>query len=240
MGKIISICGSPSSGKTTAGLKIAQELYYQRKVSVIYISPDWNKPTVSFLFPFKKEAELHSLGNVLDKTAVTADDILAGCVYSEKNENFGYLGYKAGENRFSFPIPTEDKVLGLLRAASDLAEYVFVDCSSYYDDPISRIAMRKADWHIQFIVSDLLSMVYYLSYEEKYKQIESTVYKVINSTSSDVYLPEGLVKAHFENIMFNLPYSMALKKQSVSGVLSDKINDMKFRKECAKLVEMLP
>ena len=28
MAKIIAICGSPSSGKTTAGLKIAEEIYY--------------------------------------------------------------------------------------------------------------------------------------------------------------------------------------------------------------------
>lgn len=31
MGKMIAVCGAPGSGKTTAALKIAEEIYYAKK-----------------------------------------------------------------------------------------------------------------------------------------------------------------------------------------------------------------
>ena len=34
MGKMIAVCGAPGSGKTTAALKIAEEIYYAKKGSV--------------------------------------------------------------------------------------------------------------------------------------------------------------------------------------------------------------
>ena len=36
MGKMIAVCGAPGSGKTTAALKIAEEIYYAKKGSVIF------------------------------------------------------------------------------------------------------------------------------------------------------------------------------------------------------------
>ena len=38
MSKLTLLCGPPQSGKTAAGIKIAQEIYYHFKGSVIYIS----------------------------------------------------------------------------------------------------------------------------------------------------------------------------------------------------------
>ena len=38
MGKMIAVCGAPGSGKTTAALKIAEEIYYAKKGSVIFLS----------------------------------------------------------------------------------------------------------------------------------------------------------------------------------------------------------
>ena len=40
MSKMIAVCGAPGSGKTTAALKIAEEIYYAKKGSVIFLSPD--------------------------------------------------------------------------------------------------------------------------------------------------------------------------------------------------------
>lgn len=123
MGKIIAVCGSPSSGKTTVGLKIAQELYFKKKKPVFFLSPDWNKPTLSYLFPRRKESDLFSLGAVMDHTAITQEELLKHTVCTEQMKDFGFLGLKTGENRLSYPVPTEDKVLGLFRVAKELAAY---------------------------------------------------------------------------------------------------------------------
>ena len=44
MSKLIAVCGSPESGKTTLGLKLAQELYFTKKTSVLFLSVDLNVP----------------------------------------------------------------------------------------------------------------------------------------------------------------------------------------------------
>ena len=239
MAEIIAVCGSPASGKTTAGLKIAQEIYFRKKQPVLFLSPDWNKPSLAYLFPRRKTSDLYSLGTALDHTTVTSEDLLKSTVYSDQMKNFGFLGFKTGESRSSYPVPTEDKVLSLFRSAGEVAGNLVVDCSSCFDDPISAIAVREADWIVQLIVPDLRSMGYYATYEERYRIYEEKTFKVLNRTDNDVFLPEQEVKEHFGTVLFSLPYSRELKQQSVSGTLPGKLTDMKFRKECAAMVEML-
>lgn len=239
MAQIIAICGSPAGGKTTVGMKIAQEVYFKTRVPVLYLSPDWNKSSLSYFFPRRKESDLYSLGTVLDHTAVTKDDVLRSTVYSEQMKNFGFLGFKTGENRSSYPVPTEDKVLSLFWAASDLADYIFVDCSSCFDDPVSVIAARESGHILQMIVPDLRSMGYYASFGERYKQYDHKTVKALNRTDKDVFLPEQEVKEHFGSVRFSIPYSRELKQQSVNGTLPDKLTDIKFRKEIGKIAEML-
>ena len=102
MAKIIAVCGSPSSGKTTSALKIAQEIYFTAKCPILFISPDTNTPTLSYLFPRSKDSELFSLGVALDKTTITAEDILRQTVNTDNMKNFGFLGLKTGENKYKF------------------------------------------------------------------------------------------------------------------------------------------
>ena len=75
MGKMIAVCGAPGSGKTTAALKIAEEIYYAKKGSVIFLSPDLNVPCLAFVFPKCKEEELYSVGVALDRTDIYREDI---------------------------------------------------------------------------------------------------------------------------------------------------------------------
>lgn len=39
MGKMIAVCGSPNCGKTTAALKLAQEIYGLKKTSICFCRP---------------------------------------------------------------------------------------------------------------------------------------------------------------------------------------------------------
>ena len=96
MGKMIAVCGAPGSGKTTAALKIAEEIYYAKKGSVIFLSPDLNVPCLAFVFPNCKEEELYSVGVALDRTDIYREDVLRQMNHVKTMENFGFLGYKAG------------------------------------------------------------------------------------------------------------------------------------------------
>lgn len=232
MAKIVAVCGSPSSGKTTAGLKIAQEIYWAAKCPVLFISPDTNTPTLSYLFPRSKDTELFSLGAVLDKTTVTSEDILKQTVNTDSMKNFGFLGLKLGENKYSYAKPTEEKIREFFIACDSIAPIVFVDCSSNFDDLVSEIAMREANVNIQLISPDLRSMGYYSAYEDNYNSIADKCIKVINLMDNDIFLPIEEVKAHFKGVDFMLPYCRPLKQQAITGTLIQKIPDSKYENIC--------
>ena len=160
MGKMIAVCGAPGSGKTTAALKIAEEIYYAKKGSVIFLSPDLNVPCLAFVFPNCKEEELYSVGVALDRTDIYREDVLRQMNHVKTMENFGFLGYKAGENKYSYPRPTEDKILNLFSILRELADYVIVDCA---DGLISSMAKSHAYMLVQLITPDLKCMAYYSS-----------------------------------------------------------------------------
>lgn len=239
MAKIIAVCGSPASGKTTAGLKIAEEIYYSTNLPVLFVSPDTNTPTLSLLFPRTKETELFSLGEALDKTTITCEDVLRQIVYTNNMRNFGFLGLKLGENKHSFPKPTEDKIREFFVSCGKIAPVVVVDCMSCFDDLISEIAMREADVNIQLICPDLRCMGYYSAYEERYIAVQDKCIKIINLIDNDIFLPIEEVKTHFKGVKYILPYSRALKQQAITGTLTEKISDTKYRDICIRIAKQV-
>lgn len=102
MSKMIAVCGSPGSGKTTAALKIAQELYYEKKGVILFLSPDMSVPAMAYIFPHCKDSDLFSIGKALDKTDIFKEDVMKQIVSVKTMLNFGFLGYKAQENKFSY------------------------------------------------------------------------------------------------------------------------------------------
>ena len=116
MGKFIAVCGSPESGKTVTALKLAQEIYEKTRQRVLFFSPDLSVPLMGYIFPHCKESDLYSIGKALDQTDIYKEDVLKRVVTVKTMTSFGYLGFKAGENKYTYPRPTEDKVLQLLYA----------------------------------------------------------------------------------------------------------------------------
>lgn len=237
MSKMIAVCGSPESGKTTAALKTAQELYYGKKGSVIYLSPDTSVPAMTFIFPHCKDSDLFSIGKALDKTDIYKEDVMKQLVSVKTMLNFGFLGYKAGENKFSYPRPTEDKITALLRVMKEIADYVVVDCVSDADDLISRMAVNEADSVIQMVTPDLKCIAYYSSQAELFEDAADRSIKVMNIRDRDLYLPTEEVKSHFGNVQFTLPYSRPLKQQVITGTLSERLADRKYREQIAAIAK---
>lgn len=66
-------------------------------------------PCLAFVFPNCKEEELYSVGVALDRTDIYREDVLRQMNHVKTMENFGFLGYKAGENNYSYPRPTRIK-----------------------------------------------------------------------------------------------------------------------------------
>ena len=237
MSKMIAVCGSPNSGKTTVALKIGQEIYSLTKAPVIFLSPDLSVPSMAYLFPNGKDSELFSLGAALDKTDIYVEDVLKETVGSRTMRNFGFLGFKLGENKYSYPRPTEDKVDQLLSVLKDLAEYVIADCTCDEGDLLSSAAKRDCDVAVRLYTPDIKCITYCASCVNQFVTVENKCIKVMNIPDNDVYFPIKESVAHFKDMDHIIPYEREIKKQMITGALSERIGNGKFRSEIEKIAK---
>lgn len=237
MSKVIAVYGSPSSGKTTFSLKLAQEVYTHSKSKVIFLSPDTKVPSLPYIFPHFKADDLYSLGQALDKTDIFGEDILKQLVATKAMRNLGYLGFKANDNQYSYPRPTTDKLTALFKQMKELADYIVVDCSTDEEDAISAFALSVAETGIRLVTADLKSIGYFASQAYRYVDIEERSITVLNTTENDVFLPVDEIKAHFQSVSAILPYSRELKRQISTGTLSEKLLDRKYGRRVAEIAK---
>lgn len=236
MSEIISVTGPECSGKTVLSIKLAQEIYEKKKSKkkVIVLSPDTKVPIMGYIFPNRKNNELFSLSDILNRTDIYREDVLRNTVTVKNMMNFGYIGFKMGENKFSFPKPTRNKVLELLARLREIADYVIVDTAS--GSMLSDIAVSESDAVVQIIKPDFKCMVYYASNAEKFSNTENTV-KVMNITDSQMYLPKEEVARHFNNVKFTFPFSFEINKQAYTGGLQETVKDLKYKKVLDQLAK---
>src|SRR5690554_1044441 len=97
--QIIAVWGSPSSGKTVTGIKIARELSLKKK-NVIVVFCDTLAPDLMTVLPHGS-IEDKSLGSILSAPEITQKSILKKCITINKNEYISLLGYMRGENCFT-------------------------------------------------------------------------------------------------------------------------------------------
>ena len=230
MAKFIAVCGAPGSGKTSVALKVAQELYLlNNRNPVLIFSPDLQVPSLGYIFPHRKASELYSIGEVLEQTDVYREDVLKHTVTTKDMEGLGYLGFKAGENKYSYPRPTEDKVRQLFRCMRELADYVVVDCSSDRTDLLSAMARNEADTIIHVTSPNLKTMCYYASNADQFESASNYTVQVMNIQDHDIYLPLQEVNNHFKGIPYMLPYAHDIKQQAITGELSKLLSDHRYR-----------
>ena len=236
MSKIISVTGPAVSGKTVLSIKLAQEIYEKKKSKkrIIVLSPDTKVPVMGYVFPNRKNNELFSLSDILNRTDIYKEDILKNTVTVKNMMNLGYIGFKMGENKYSFPKPTRNKVLELLDRLREIADYVIVDSAS--GSMLSDIAVSQSDNVVQIIKPDFKCMVYYASNADKFSDNENTV-KVMNITEKDMYLPKEDIARYFNKVKFTFPFSFDINKQAYTGGLPESIKDKKYKKVLSLLAK---
>lgn len=231
-GKIIAVWGSPHSGKTTFATKLATAIYSSFESTVITLYTDLQTPMLPVLFPFEKPEDLGSVGYPLSRTEVEQSDIIASLVTVKEMQNFGFLGYRTGENKYTYPKYGKAKAEDLLNALCKLADYVIVDCTSNPEDnTLAGTAIEKADQIIRLSSPDLCSICFFLSqlpvYSDSRFRLDDHI-QGINIPDADVLIPIEEAKAQLGDVSFTLPYSSAVKEQFQQGKLHVKTTDKRF------------
>ncbi len=142
--KVLTIIGSPGSGKTTTAVKLARTLAARRK-NVIIVLCDPFTPSIPALLPAGIIHDI-SLGYLLTAPGITQNDILNACVPISSSEYISLLGYRTSESLMNYPKITRDKALELFISLRYLADYIIIDSSTIFEaDPTSFVAIEIAD-----------------------------------------------------------------------------------------------
>lgn len=230
MSKLIAVWGSPESGKTTFAVKLASAIYEQYKSTVLTVFADDITPVLPVLFPARKAEDLYSVGTPLSRAEITPGDVVVGIVTLKDKQNFGFLGYKDGENRYTYPEPGEAKCREFLRVVQTLADVVIVDCTSQMN-VLSKVAIQDADTVIRLVSPDLKSITFCSSQLPLYADpaYHSGQHIVgLNINRNDVYLPVEDAKQHFGAVSFVLPFSQDIRLQTINGTLADRTKDKSY------------
>ena len=238
MAEIIAFCGSPSSGKTSIALKTAMELYCSTKdEKVVFLSPDLNVPSIGLLFPNYNPDDVCTLSKVLDSTDISDESLLSNAVTVKSMKDFLCFGFKSGENQYSFPVITQDKLIALFNSLMDISGYIVVDCSS---DEISQKALSMADTVVQILTPDLKGMTWFSSHKRLSDVNENIKFiNVINITDKDLFYPVEEVSDKLKSVPVIIPYCRNLKQQMLDGSMYERLNDKNFNKKIRAIVERL-
>lgn len=168
---MLAIAGSPGSGKTTLGIKLAMEIARSKK-NVLLIFCDPFTPPIPFLLPSDVNHAV-SLGSLLTVPVISQQLILNACVTVKQSKHISFIGYKLGENLLSFPQITKDKAVDFLVCARHLADYIILDCAGCFEaDVFSMTAMEAGDRILWLETADLKGISFYHSHRNLIQQAE--------------------------------------------------------------------
>lgn len=158
--KILTIMGSPGSGKTVTALKLARTLAARRK-NVIVVFCDPFTPVIPSVLPAGTTHDI-SLGTLLTAPGLTQTEILTACVPACGSEYVSLLGYKAGEGLMNYPRITRDRALELFVSLRYLADYIIIDSAAVFEaDPASFVAIEAADRVLRIGTANLKGISYF-------------------------------------------------------------------------------
>ena len=240
MNKTIAIWGSPRSGKTTFATKLACAIYEEYQSTVIIVYSDMITPTLPVIFPNEKSEDMTSVGKILSEVEITKESVVKQIMTVKSKVNLGFLGFRDGENKFTYPRFDEDKVSTMLASIGELCDYLIIDCTSSLSNPISGAAVKKAGQVIRLASPDLSSVSFFSSQLRLYADPTYRLNEHINGlnvTGEDIYLPIEDAKKRISDIRFTLPYSRAVSQQMLDGKLYAEISDKKFNEKLRAIAE---
>ena len=200
--QMLAVWGSPGAGKTVTAVKLAAELA-KRKKNVVLVFTDLTAPP---------------LPAVAAEGKLPEEQVLKTCVPCEKHPYISFLGYKAGENVFTYAEYSKEKAVDMLVLLRHIADYVIVDCTSVLTgNVLATAALEVADDVLRVCGCDLKAISYFASYlplieDRKFKPEQHI--RVLSNTRP--YQGGMEYENSFGGVKYRLPYLPIVEEQAAT------------------------
>ena len=159
MSKVITVWGSPGSGKSMFCCILAKALTRDKQKAII-INADISVPMLPVWLPEQVIQTGASIGQVLSSVEIDTTLVASHVTVLKSYPFIGLMGYSAGENPLSYPEVQYSMVLQLVNAAAKLVDYVILDCSSSMTNVFTPAAIESGDFIIRILTPDLKGVNY--------------------------------------------------------------------------------
>lgn len=164
MAKVITVWGSPGSGKSMFCCILAKALTRDKQKAVI-ISGEPGTPMLPVWLPDQIIETNASIGQVLSSVEIDTTLVASHVTVLKHYPFIGLMGYSAGENPLSYPEVDYQMVLQLAAATSRMVDYVILDCSSNMTNVFTPAAIEAGDLIIRLLTPDLKGVNYLKAHE---------------------------------------------------------------------------
>jgi cellulose biosynthesis protein BcsQ len=230
--QILSVWGSPSSGKTLMSVKIARYIASQKK-NVVLVFGDLLAPPLPYVCGENSLECKNSMGDIFAAARINEDVIRQNVILHKRNEYLTMLGYLKSENIFSYPKHEKSHVLLFLECLREISDCIIIDCGSAFS-LFTEVAVAESDVNLTLLNCDLKALSFYASYESfinNDKQIKA-ISDIKNFDAVDIF-EQNIGGAHFR-----ITHSDEVNKQFLNGNLLGALNQKDstdFRKTVSKI-----
>ena len=236
---IIAVWGNPSSGKTVTSMKLARELEAKKK-NVIVIFADLFCPVLSTVMP-SVDVKNRTLGSLLSKPHIKQIDIMQTAIPYPKHEHIGIIGYKNGDNIFTYSEFLAERVTQFISELRQVTDYVIIDCSSVLtEDGFTTIALQQADKILRLCNADLKAFSYFTSHLPLISRAKFKTESHIKVLSNMKPLQEDATfRSVYGDVAYTLPHVKEIEPQFYSAGLLDSLSGKdgrKYNSEIKKIV----
>lgn len=159
MGKVITVWGSPGSGKSMFCCILAKALTRDKRKAII-INGEAGTPMLPIWLPEQIIETGASIGQVLSSVEIDTSLVASHVTVLKTYPFIGLMGYSAGENPLSYPETDYSMVLQLVSAASKLADFVILDCGSNMTNVFTPAAIESGELVVRILTPDLKGVNY--------------------------------------------------------------------------------
>lgn len=159
MGRVITVWGSPGSGKSMLCCMLARVLTRDKSKAVI-INADPCVPMIPVWLPGQTIPENASIGQVLSSVEIDAALAASHVTILQSWPYVGVMGYAAGENPLSYPELKYEMALELIRVMETIVDYVILDCSAQITNVFTPAAIESGDLILRILTPDLKGIHY--------------------------------------------------------------------------------